>query len=148
MQRAVAEGNAILTSLCRQLGARAALVKDTASPVVWWRSGPIQRPAVADQLTELWQKAEIELAGGLLRRGARLRVCRYREQPFGFVFSFAGIYLLLVACPSEFNRFAAEPHVRRATALLEQLVPRLPPRARDRNGPVGLARSRRRRAPR
>jgi len=148
MQRVVAEGNALLKSLRQALAARGALVKDTSSPVVWWRSGPIQRPAVADQLTALWQSAEAALEGGLLHRGGRLRLCRHREPPFGFVFSFSSIYLLLVASPAPFNRFAAEPHVRRVVKLLEQLVPRLPPRERDRTGPTGLARARRQRTAR
>lgn len=148
MHKAVAEGNALLKSLCQALAARGAVVKDTSSPVVWWRSGQVQRPAVADQLTALWQAADAELAGGLLHRGGRLRLCRPSEPPFGFVFSFSSIYLLLIACPAPFNRFAAEPHVRRVVKLLEQLVPRLPPRVRDRSGPTGLARARRQRAPR
>ena len=148
MSRVEIEGNALLKGLCRELRARAALVRDNSSPVIWWRSGALARPATAEQLAQLWQAAESALAGAELQRGARLRLCRDREPPFGFVFSFADIYLLLVACPDAFNRFAAEPHVRRVLALLEQLVPRLPPRERDRCGPTGLARARRNRAPR
>ena len=148
MHKVVAEGNALLKSLCRTLGARGAVVKDTSSPVVWWRSGQVQQAAVADQLATLWQEAEAALAGGLLHRGGKLRLCRPSEPPCGFVFSFSSIYLLLIACPEPFNRFAAEPAVRRVVKLLEQLVPRLPPRERDRTGPSGLARARRQRAPR
>jgi len=73
------------------------------------------------------EAALAELTEQPLRAGARLRLCLLESPPYGLVFSFAGIYLLLVAFEAPFNRFQVEPQLRRALPVLTQLVSRLPP---------------------
>lgn len=127
MSRIHERGNGLLEGLCQATGARAALVCDESSPAVWWWAGPVDAPRHRAALENLVGEARLALGDRLLRAGARLRLCRDQEPPLGFVYSFAGIYMLVVSFEAAFNRFAVEPHLRRLLPILEQLVPHLPP---------------------
>lgn len=132
MPRVHQHGNSILTSLCTATGAIAASVRDESSPVVWWQSRGSRTALARAALDNLFDELRPLLDDKPLRRGHRLRLCRDAEPPFGLAASLAGIYIALVVFDAPFNRFAAEPHLRRALPLLEGLVARLPPLDDDR----------------
>lgn len=139
MSRVIEHGNAILDSVVEATGATAAVVRDESSPMTWWSSGPVEgvTGAVLDNLLAL---GKAHLGDRPLKAGARLRLVRLDEAPFGLAFSFSGVYVLLAAFAAPFNRFVVEPHVRQALPLLEQLVPRLPPLDGDRSRGDGAVR--------
>ncbi|MFH1811714.1 MAG: hypothetical protein ABIJ09_23445 [Pseudomonadota bacterium] len=148
MPRVAQHGNSILTSLCTSAGALAACVRDESSPMTWWQSRGGRRVLCQAALDHLLEEALVEISDKPLRSGQRLRLCRDDTPPFGFAYSFAGIYIALVVFDAPFNRFIAEPHLRLALPLLERLVPRLPPLDDDRTGVEGTGRARSARRPR
>jgi len=126
VSRVTEKGNRILDSLAEATGAWAAVVRDVSSPVTWWQSAFAPTALVEIELDRLRQAGLGAVGSAALLRGAQIRHCSEEDPPCGLVYSFAGIYLLLVLFDSAFNRFQVEPQARRTLPLLERLIPLLP----------------------
>ena len=126
MSRLFADGDKILDQLCDDSAALGAWVRDSASPGIWWQSSLSRKGVAEATLQNLYQLALDENMRKPLRRGFKMRLCREQSPPYGFAFSFADIYLLLLAFSEPFSRFVVEPRLRRTLPVLEKMIPLLP----------------------
>ena len=126
MSRLMSDGDKLLEQLCVDTGALAAWVRDSASPRIWWKS-PARPDAVTEAtLDNLYHFALDENLHRPVRKGFKMRLCREEQAPYGFAYSFADIYLLVLAFSAPFERFVVEPRLRKMLLVLEKMIPLLP----------------------
>ncbi len=129
--------DAELEGVCARSQARAVLIVDRSSPVVWGRS----HPALPEQIEALLERRDDDDA--VLRVAARAvaeaRALTEGQPPGPFrkslqgdgfallVRSIAGAYLLVLAFDGPFSEIRADGVAKRALGRLERLVAALPP---------------------
>lgn len=127
MSRAFVDGDLLLDQLCEDTGGLGAWVRDSSSPRKWWMSCDAHQPVVEATLENLFALALAHNQQQPLRRGHKLRLCREQDPPFGLMFSFSDIYIVVLAFSQPFSRFVVEPRLRRTLPALEKLLGLLPP---------------------